>query len=56
MIAPSIVRALRRANRPTAIILGLNEITSAIAVRVPARNGWAWTSGGGCSPTSPAGP
>jgi xanthine dehydrogenase accessory factor len=34
MIAPSIVRALRRANRPTAIILGLNEIASAIAVRV----------------------
>ncbi len=34
MIEPSIVRGLRRANRPTAIILGLNEIASAIAVRV----------------------
>ncbi len=34
MIDQSIVRRLRRANRPTAIILGLNEIASAIAVRV----------------------
>lgn len=34
MIDPSIVLRLSRANRPTAIILGLNEIASAIAVRV----------------------
>lgn len=34
MISKSIVHALRRADRPTAIVLGLNEIASAIAVRV----------------------
>ncbi len=31
---PSFIRRLRRANRPVAIILGTNEIASAIAVRV----------------------